>query len=110
MTEVRFVDTTIRDGHQSLWANNMRTGMMLAVADELDRAGFEAIEMMYTHPRKTVRELREDPWERFRLVRRRITRTPLRTIAGRFPQFELESLPLLELRLQCEARAGVRQV
>ena len=109
MTEVRFVDTTIRDGHLSLWANNMRTGMMLAIAEDLDRSGFEAIECMYTHPKKAVRELREDPWERIRLLRQRITETPLRTIMGRFPQFELASPLLMELRTHCEANAGIRQ-
>ena len=41
-----FVDTTLRDGHLSLWASNMRTGMMLPVAERLDRAGFEAVEVM----------------------------------------------------------------
>ena len=30
---IKFVDTTIRDGHQSLWAENMTTGMMLPVAE-----------------------------------------------------------------------------
>lgn len=106
---VRFVDTTIRDGHLCLWANSMRTGMMLAIAEDLDRAGFEAIECMYTHPKKAVRELREDPWERLRLLRARITATPLRTIMGRFPQFELAPPLLLELRARCEAAAGIRQ-
>ena len=32
MEEIRFVDTTIRDGHQSLWAERMSTGMMLPIA------------------------------------------------------------------------------
>src|SRR5918911_4970485 len=109
MTEIRFADTTIRDGPLSLWANNMRTGMMLAIARDLDRAGFTSIECMYTHPKKAVRELKEDPWERLRLVRERITETPLRTIVGRFPQFELSPPWLLEMRLRCEARAGIRQ-
>ena len=27
--EVRFIDTTVRDGNQSLWALNMRVGAML---------------------------------------------------------------------------------
>jgi pyruvate/oxaloacetate carboxyltransferase len=31
MDTIRFVDTTIRDGHQSLWAENMITGMMLPI-------------------------------------------------------------------------------
>ncbi|HLH21374.1 MAG TPA: hypothetical protein VK066_02550 [Chloroflexota bacterium] len=109
MTEIRFADTTIRDGHLSLWAQNMRTGMMLAIARDLDRAGFTSIECMYTHPKKTVRELKEDPWERIRLLRERITETPLRTIVGRFPQFDLSPPFLLAMRLRCEARAGIRQ-
>ena len=37
MTEIRFADTTIRDGNTSVWAQAMRTGMMLAIAPELDR-------------------------------------------------------------------------
>ena len=109
MTEIRFADTTIRDGHTSLWAQNMRTGMMLAIAPDLDRAGFSSIELMYPQPKKVVRELKEDPWERLRLVRERITETPLRTIVGPFPAFELSPPILLTLRLQCEARAGIRQ-
>ena len=62
MNEVKFVDTTLRDGQASLWAENMRTGMMLLVAERLDSAGFQAIEVMasshyhhYEHSRKTNR-------------------------------------------------------
>ena len=51
MTEIRFVDTTLRDGGQSLWANNMRTGMILPVAESLDQAGFEAIELALAEAR-----------------------------------------------------------
>ena len=69
MTEVRFVDTTLRDGQQSLWAYNMRTGMMVPVADQIDDAGFEAVELGGpVEMPKCVKELREDPWERYRLI------------------------------------------
>ena len=44
MQTIKFVDTTIRDGHQSLWAENMTTGMMLPIAKNLDDAGFEGID------------------------------------------------------------------
>ena len=109
MTEIRFADTTIRDGNTSVWAQAMRTGMMLAVAPDLDRAGFTSIELMYGQPKKIVRELKEDPWERIRLVRQRITETPLRTIVGPFPAFEYSPPILQGLKMQCEARAGIRQ-
>jgi hypothetical protein len=96
MAEIRFVDTTIRDGPLGLWANNMRTGTMLAVAEQLDRAGFEAIETHYAHPKKLVRELKEDPWERLRLLSQRITETPLRAVCGPFKAFELYPQVLYE--------------
>ncbi|MBI3057904.1 MAG: hypothetical protein HYY81_01110 [Deltaproteobacteria bacterium] len=77
MNEVRFVDTTLRDGQQSLWALSMKTGMMLPVAEQMDRAGFDAIELMASsHFKKCVRELKDDPWERIRLVAQRIKKTP----------------------------------
>lgn len=76
--QIRFVDTTLRDGHHSLWAMGMRTGMMLPVAETLDDAGFKAIEVFGAgHFRKCVKELREDPWERMRAMSARVTRTPL---------------------------------
>ena len=43
MQDIHFVDTTIRDGHQSLWAERMSTGMMLPIAKNLNEAGFLAI-------------------------------------------------------------------
>src|SRR3990170_51344 len=59
MSEIKFVDTTLRDGQASLWAENMRTGMMLAVAERLDDAGFQAIEIIASsHIKKCVRGLR----------------------------------------------------
>ena len=85
MDEVSFVDTTLRDGHQSLWAEGMLTGMILPVAARLDRAGFDAIELVApSFFKKACREFKEDIWERIRLVRQRVTRTPLRGIRNRY--------------------------
>lgn len=75
---VKFMDTTLRDAHQSLWATRMTTAMMLPVAERLDRIGFDAIDLMgLIQFDVAVRYLKEDPWERVRLVREKITRTPL---------------------------------
>ena len=68
--DVRFIDTTFRDGSLSLWAYNMRAGMIAAVAESMDQAGFDAIEVP-VNPipvKKFVRELKEDPWEMMRMV------------------------------------------
>ena len=62
MNDVRFVDTTLRDGQQSLWTYKMRTGMILPVTAQLDQAGFETIELGDPiELNKCVRELRENP-------------------------------------------------
>ncbi len=81
MAKVRIVDTTLRDGHQCLWATRMSTPMMLPVAERLDRIGFEAIEVMGAVQFDTcVRYLKENPWDRLRALRERITETPLQAL------------------------------
>jgi oxaloacetate decarboxylase (Na+ extruding) subunit alpha len=110
MDGIKFVDTTIRDGHQSLWAENMTTGMMLPVAEALDRAGFDAIELISSsHLKKCVRELKEDPWARVKLVSQRITRTPLRLNAGRFSAFDLTPRSMYRLFMERMAANGIRE-
>jgi oxaloacetate decarboxylase alpha subunit len=110
MDGIAFVDTTIRDGHQSLWAENMTTGMMLPVAQALDRAGFDAIELISSsHLKKCVRELKEDPWARVKLVSQRITRTPLRLNAGRFSAFDLTPRSMYRLFMERMAANGIRE-
>ena len=41
MSEIHFIDTTLRDGSQSLWAMNMPTHAMLSIAEQMDKGGFE---------------------------------------------------------------------
>src|SRR5512140_2193151 len=82
--EVKLIDTTFRDGSQSLWASGMRTGMIAAVAEDMDRAGFEAIEVpvIGIYFKKFVRDLKEDPWEMCRMVANKMPRTPKGCMAG----------------------------
>ncbi len=107
---IEFVDTTLRDGHQSLWAESMRTGMMLAVGERMDRAGFRGMELMSSsHIKKCVRELHEDPWERIRRVAGKIRETPLRVIIGSRNGFELTPEVIQRIFLERMAANGVRQ-
>ena len=71
MTEIRLVDTTVRDGHQSLWsANALSTPMIAEIAPVIDRVGYHAIDFTSsTHMAMAVRWHREDPWERIRVIR-----------------------------------------
>ena len=78
MAKINLIDLTLRDAHQCLWATRMTTGMMKDVAPLLDRAGFEAIDLVGGAVFDVcVRYLREDPWERMRILSRWVTETPL---------------------------------
>jgi len=112
MSEIKFVDTTLRDGQASLWAENMRTGMMLLVAEQLDNAGFEAMEIMASsHLKKCVRELREDPFERIRLLAGKVQKTVLRALgAARISAFELSPDSVVDLWFERMLANGIRQL
>lgn len=111
MNPIRFVDTTFRDGHLSLWASGMTTGMMLPVAERMDRAGFDAMEVISgSNFKKCVRELKEDPFERISLLRQRITHTPLRAIAGRINTFGYDAPTMYHLYVTLIAARGISQV
>lgn len=78
MSEIRIVDTTLRDGNASLWGEKMTTAMMLEAAPLMNRAGFSALDATaVSHFEYAVRYLREDPWERMRLLSKIITSAPL---------------------------------
>ena len=68
---VDIVDTTTRDGNQSLWgATGLTAGDILAIAPTLERVGFHALDFTSsTHMAVSVRFHREDPWELIRLMR-----------------------------------------
>jgi oxaloacetate decarboxylase (Na+ extruding) subunit alpha len=65
---IGFVDTTTRDGNQSLWsATGLTTPDVLAIAPAMDDVGYEALDFTSsTHMAVSVRFHREDPWERMR--------------------------------------------
>ena len=79
---VEIVDTTTRDGNQSLWsATGLTTPDILAIAPTMDRVGFRALDFTSsTHMAVSVRFHREDPWERLRLVSAAMPNTPLTLI------------------------------
>ena len=83
MSEIHFVDTTLRDGQQSLWALGMRTGAMLSIAEQMDRVGFESLEFFVSIMiKKYVRELKENPWVWLREGSKRFRHTRFRNHGG----------------------------
>ncbi|ANF21782.1 pyruvate/oxaloacetate carboxyltransferase [Thermococcus piezophilus] len=78
---VEIVDTTFRDAHQSLIATRLRTEDMLAVAEKMDRIGFYSMEVWGGATFDVcIRYLKEDPWERLRLLREHIRKTKLQML------------------------------
>ena len=82
--DVKFLDTTFRDGSQSLWAMGMRHGQIEAVAADMDRCGFEVIEVPGNaiHFKKMIRDLKENPWDTMRMLAANIPNTPKACMGG----------------------------
>jgi oxaloacetate decarboxylase (Na+ extruding) subunit alpha len=94
MSRVGIIDTTLRDAHQCLWATRMTTAMMLPVAETMDRIGFDQIDLAGTIQFDVcVRYLKEDPWQRVRLMRERVKRTPLRALIRSKNVLSFDMLP-----------------
>ena len=103
MSEIHFVDTTLRDGQQSLWALGMRTGAMLPIAAQMDRVGFESMEFFVSVMiKKYVREHKENPWIWLREGTKRFSRTRLRNHGGMHGSGAFEKLPHTVMRLLIE--------
>ncbi len=114
MADVRLVDTTVRDGHQSLWsATALSTPMIAAIAPTLDRVGFHAVDFTSsTHMAMAVRWHQEDPWERIRVVRELMpdTRLGFITPGMRFMGWWRAPRDVMELALRCVIRNGIRRI
>ena len=71
MPRVEILDTTLRDGQQSLWGMRMQAGMALPVADTLDRTGFSVIDFAgSSHMEVLIKYKQENAWEGLDLLRR----------------------------------------
>jgi len=89
MNEIHFIDTTVRDGSLSLWALGMRTGAMLAIAEQMDRCGFESMEFFgFAGYIKYIKEHKENPWDWMGLGAKKFRRTRLRYHGGLASGFE----------------------
>ena len=112
MEHVHFVDTTIRDGHQSLWAERMSTGMMLPIAKNLNEA--RLLKRSSCSPARTSRR----PCASCARIRgsasgaspSAVPNTPMRLIAGRVNTFALRSaLHVRDCSSAAWPRTGIRQ-
>jgi oxaloacetate decarboxylase (Na+ extruding) subunit alpha len=113
VAEIGLVDTSLRDGNQSLWgAVGIDTAKTLAIAPVMDRVGFKAIDFTTsTHMGVAVRFKREDPWERIRLMAAATPNTPLQFMSTgfRFISWETASPEFMSLAFEVLARNGIRR-
>ncbi|WP_003543126.1 acetyl-CoA carboxylase biotin carboxyl carrier protein [Desulfotomaculum nigrificans] len=78
---LKITDTSLRDGHQSLWATRMATEDMLPILEKLDQMGFHSLEVWGGATFDVcLRFLNEDPWERLRLIKKHVKNTPLQML------------------------------
>jgi len=113
MPEVKVIDTTLRDAHQCLWATRMTTAMMLPVAQRMDRAGMQAIDLMSAIQFDVcVRYLKEDPWERLRLMRKQVTQTRMQSAmrSKSLLSFDVQADDINFLWMDCLAKNGIRRL
>ena len=110
---VDVVDTTMRDGNQSLWsATGLTTPDVLSIAPTVDRVGFHAADFSSsTHMAVSVRFHQEDPWERIRLVSAAMPNTPLSfiTTGMRFISWVPADEDVIRLSFRCVVRNGIRR-
>ena len=110
---IDIVDTTTRDGNQSLWsATGLTTADIVSIAPTIDRVGFHAADFSSsTHMAVAVRFHGEDPWERLRLVSQAMPNTPLSyiTTGMRFISWVPCDEDLMRLSFRCVVRNGIRR-
>ena len=113
MATLRLVETSLRDGNQSLWAAlGVDTARTLAIAPVLDRAGYKAIDFTTsTHMGVAVRYKQEDPWERIRLTAEAMPNTPLQFLSTgfRFIAWETASPDFMALAFRTLVKNGMRR-
>ncbi|HET9289368.1 MAG TPA: hypothetical protein VFO26_17575 [Gaiella sp.] len=110
---VDVVDTTTRDGNQSLWgATGLTANEILAIAPTMEQVGFHALDFTSsTHMSVSVRFHREDPWELIRLMRAAMPRTLLNfiTTGMRFIAWQPCDEEVMRLAFRCVVRNGIRR-
>jgi oxaloacetate decarboxylase alpha subunit len=113
MAKVQLVETSLRDGNQSLWAAlGIDTAKTLSIAPVMEQVGFKAIDFTTsTHMGVAVRYKREDPWERIHLMAKAMPKTPLQFLSTgfRFISWEAATPEFMSLVFRTLARNGIRR-
>ena len=64
MAHIEFLDSTMRDGQQSLWGMRMQAGMALPIAPVIDKVGYRVVDLTGSSLFEVlIRHCQENPWE-----------------------------------------------
>jgi len=79
--KIHISEVVLRDGNQSLIATRMRIDDMLPICSDLDKAGYWSLEVWGGATFDScVRFLKEDPWERLRVLRKALPNSRLQML------------------------------
>jgi pyruvate carboxylase subunit B len=79
--QIKIMDTTFREAHQSLLAARMRLDDLLPIAEKMDSVGFWSLEVWGGATFDAcLRYLGEDPWQRLREIKKLVKKTPLQML------------------------------
>jgi oxaloacetate decarboxylase (Na+ extruding) subunit alpha len=112
MSRLGFIDVTLRDAHQCLWATRMTTGMMTPILSTIDRAGYDYVNILGGAVFDVcVRYLQENPWRRIKLLSAALnTPTDGVTRGQSLYTFELFPDDIVALNAQVLARNGLNNI
>lgn len=112
MPRLGFIDVTLRDGHQCLWATRMTSAMMAPILSTIDRAGYDVVNILGGAVFDVcVRYLHENPWRRVQMLCERLATPTDGFIRGQsLYTFELFPDDIVELNAQVLARNGLKNL
>lgn len=109
MSDIKLIDTTLRDGHQSLWALGMKNEMMLPVLELIDNAGYDEAEFYIPQVQlfKAATDLGENALDWLDYGAPLAKKTPLRMHGGMETGFRYVPQAVHRLMLRRQVDLGV---
>jgi oxaloacetate decarboxylase alpha subunit len=108
--KLSFIDVTLRDAHQCLWATRMTTEMMTPILSRIDKVGYAYINILGGAVFDVcVRYLHENPWRRIKVLSEHLeTPTDGLTRGQSLYTFELFPDDIVTLNAQRLAANGIK--
>ena len=109
--EIYIIDQTIRDAQQSLWGHLMTLDMIIPIAEVMDSVGYRAINLPGARGAVVqARSLKENVFDRYKLISQRIIDTPLRAsfVNWDFSGFNFGPVAVIELWIKRAIAHGIK--